>query len=257
MGILGYVCANAPTLHVAYEKSCQYARIMGDSMGSHIERGPKETRTWIEQWTEWHDPLRYTVDCFVAANVSWASANTPRPVRPKEIGFHYKKPDDTSAYERAFPTAEVKFDTDVSYQTYDNEDFDQPIIGANLDLFRDFEDRVQSVMSRIEKSRTWSERVRKAVVASLKGTTPTLQKIAGELAVSTRTLQLRLGEEGTSFSEVLTDARAELAKEFLKAGDVRNDEIAYLLGYSEESVFSRSFKRWTGRTPTEFRMSFA
>ena len=165
MGILGYVCANAPTLHVAFEKSCQYARIMGDSMGSHIERGPTETRTWIEQWTEWHDPLRYTVDCFVAATVSWASANTPRPIRPKEIGFHYDRPKDTSAHERVFPTADVKFETDVSYQIYDNADFDQPIIGANLDLFRDFEERVQTVMSRIEKSSAWSERVHKAVVA--------------------------------------------------------------------------------------------
>ena len=145
----------------------------------------------------------------------------------------------------------------VSYQIYDNADFDQPIIGANLDLFRDFEDRVRTVMSRIEKSNAWSERVHKALVASLKGTAPTLQNIARDLAVSTRTLQLCLGEEGTSFSEILTDARTELAKEFLKAGDVRNDEIAYLLGYSEESVFSRSFKQWTGRTPTEFRMSFA
>ena len=44
MGILGYVCANAPTLHVAVEKSCQYARIMGDSMGGHIERGSRQTK---------------------------------------------------------------------------------------------------------------------------------------------------------------------------------------------------------------------
>ncbi|MEM6826263.1 MAG: AraC family transcriptional regulator ligand-binding domain-containing protein, partial [Pseudomonadota bacterium] len=207
MGILGYVCANAPTLHVAIEKSCQYARIMGDSMGGHIERGSRQTKVWIEQWTEWHDPLRYTVDCFVAANVAWASANAPRPVRPKEIGFHYTRPKDTLAHESAFPTAQVKFETDVSYQIYDNDDLDQPVIGANLDLFRDFEDRVQAVLSSIDRSQPWSERVRRSVVSSLKGSTPTLQSIASDLAVGARTLQLRLGEEGTSFSEVLTDAR--------------------------------------------------
>lgn len=129
------------------------------------------------------------------------------------------------------------------------------MIGASLDLFRDFEDRVQAVLSSIDRSQPWSERVRRSVVSSLKGSTPTLQSIASDLAVGARTLQLRLGEEGTSFSEVLTDARENLAKEFLKAGDIRNEEIAYLLGYSEESVFSRSFKKWTGRTPTEFRAS--
>ncbi len=257
MGILGYVCANAPSLLVAFEKSCQYARIMGDSMGSHIDRGPTETRVWIEQWTEWHDPLRYTVDCFVAANVSWTSANAPRPLRPKEVGFHYSRPADTSAHERAFPTARVKFETDVSYQIYDNADLEQPVIGANLELFRDFEERVQAVMSRIDKLQPWSDRVRREIVERLKGASPTIQGVANSLAVSTRTLQLRLSEEGTNFSEVLSDARADLAKEFLRAGDVRNDEIAYLLGYSEESVFSRSFKRWTGCTPTEFRAGTA
>ena len=257
MGMLGYVCANAPSLHIAFEKSCQYARIMGDSMGSLVERGPTETRVWIEQWTEWRDPLRYTVDCFMTAMVAWATANAPRPVRPKEVGFHYARPKDTTAHEKAFPTASVHFDTNVSYQIYDNACLDQPIIGANSALFRDFEERVQRVMTQIHNAAPWSERVRHCVVEGLKGSTPTLDAIASELAVSTRTLQLRLSVEGTSFSEILSTSRADLAKEFLKTTDVRNDEIAYLLGYSEESVFSRSFKKWTGRTPTEFRSSLA
>ncbi len=189
--------------------------------------------------------------------VSWATANAPRPVKPKEVGFHYARPSDTTAHERAFPTASVHFETDFSYQIYDNSCLDQPIIGANSELFRDFEDRVQRVMTHIRNSAPWSERVRRCVVESLKGATPTLDAVASELAVSTRTLQLRLNAEGTSFSEILSASRADLAKEFLKTTDVRNDEIAYLLGYSEESVFSRSFKKWTGRTPTEFRSSFA
>jgi len=151
MGILGYVCANAPTLRVALEKSCQYARIMGDSMGSIAEHGAVETRVRIEQWTEGHDPLRYTVDCFMAAIVNWASANAPRPVRPLEIGFHYSRPKDISIYQAAFPTARIRFETDESYQIYDNAEFEQPVIGANLALFRDFEERVQAVMARIEK----------------------------------------------------------------------------------------------------------
>ena len=81
--------------------------------------------------------------------------------------------------------------------------------------------------------------------------------MAAELAVSVRKLQQKLSDEDTSYSGVLTDARRDLAEEFLKAGEVGNDEIAYLLGYSEVSAFSRSFKRWTGQTPSEFRATNA
>lgn len=257
MGILGYVCANAPSLRVALEKSCQYARIMGDSMGSVVECGPQETRVWIDQRTEWSDELRYTVDCFMTALLSWSTANTAAPVKPKEVGFHYARPAKIDAHERAFPTATLKFETDVSYQIYNNAHLDQPVLGANSELFRDFEARVQRVMTQIRNSDAWSEKVRRTIVKGLKGTIPTLEDVASELAASRRTLQLRLSEEGTSYSEILSAARAELAKEFLKVGDVRNDEIAYLLGYSEESVFSRSFKKWTGKTPTEFRTALA
>ena len=253
MGILGYVMANAPNLWVALEKTCQYAALMGDSMGWRYTRGTSQTTVWIEQWSEWHDPLRYTVDCMMASVPAWASANAPNPIHPVEVGFHYDKPEDATAHLNIFAPAPVRFGTDVSYLLFDNSQFDQPVIGANREIFETFNDRTERALGRLGKWGTWSDRVRKAMSVHLKGASPTIDLIAAELAVSVRTLQLRLSEEGTSFSEVLTGTKSELAQEFLRCGDVRNEEIAYLLGYSEESAFARSFKRWTGRTPAQFR----
>ncbi len=253
MGILGYVMANAPTLRVAVEKSCTYQRVMGDSMGMVAERGTKQTKLWLDQWTEWHDPLRHTVDCFMAAIVSWSASNVAGPVAPRQVGFHYDQPSDTSAHENLFAPAVVKFGTDVSFQIFDNEILDQPIIGANRSLFRSFEEKVQRVVGQLDSLDTWADRVRQTIAEHLKGTSPTLEAVSSTLAVSVRTLQLRLCDEGTSFSQILTETKSDLAKEFLKSGDVRNEEIAYLLGYSEQSAFARSFKKWTGHTPTQFR----
>jgi AraC-like DNA-binding protein len=61
-----------------------------------------------------------------------------------------------------------------------------------------------------------------------------------------------LAAEGTSFSAILNDARRDLAMQYLKENETSKAEIAYLLGYSEVSVFSRSFKKWTGLTPSEY-----
>lgn len=253
MGVLGYAMANAPDLWTALDLTCKYAKLMGDSMGWRYTRGSNHTKVWIEQWSEWHDPLRYTVDCMMASVSAWASANAPVAIRAKEVGFHYELPPNPAVYDQIFAPAPVTFGTDVSYLIFENDQLDQPIIGANSEMFSTFQGGVERAVGRLDSWGTWHERVRKEVAGSLKGASPTLKTVAANLAVSARTLQLRLNDEGTSFSDVLNQTKSEVAQEFLKSGDVRNEEIAYLLGYSEESAFVRSFKRWTGQTPSQFR----
>lgn len=252
-GMLGYVMANAPTIRVAVEKCCKYQRVIGDSMGMVCERGPDTTRISIAQWSPWHDTLRYTVDTFMAAIKAWSTANAPAPLHPLRVGFRYERPDDVAPYEAMFAPAPIAFGADDSFQIYENSALDQPVIGASDDVFAMFEEKVQRLHGYLEQGDTWAFRVRQRILEALKGEAPNVERVAAELAVSVRKLQQRLSDEGTSYSALLTDARRDLAEEFLKAGEVGNDEIAYLLGYSEVSVFSRSFKKWTGQTPSEFR----
>lgn len=252
-GILGYVMANAPTIRIAVEKCCTYQRVLGDSMGMVCERGPDTTRISIAQWSPWHDTLRYTVDTFMAAILSWSNANAPAPLHPLRVGFRYERPDDVSPYEALFGPAPVAFGSENSFQIYENSALDQPLIGASDGIFAVFEEKVQRLLGDLERGDTWAFRVRQHILEALKGESPNVERIAAELAVSVRKLQQRLSAENTSYSAVLTEARRDLAEEFLAAGEVGNDEIAYLLGYSEVSVFSRSFKKWTGQTPSEFR----
>jgi AraC-like DNA-binding protein len=55
------------------------------------------------------------------------------------------------------------------------------------------------------------------------------------------------------FSNVLQQQRVELAKGYLEQEELSLDEVAYLLGYSEQSSFGRAFRRWTGSTPQSYR----
>jgi AraC-like DNA-binding protein len=86
---------------------------------------------------------------------------------------------------------------------------------------------------------------------------PTLQVAAARLAMSRRTLHRRLRDDGTSFRDLLEEARRELAEVCLRDRDRSLSEIASLLGFSEQSAFHRAFKRWTGKTPLSYRRSFA
>jgi AraC-like DNA-binding protein len=71
--------------------------------------------------------------------------------------------------------------------------------------------------------------------------------------MSSRTLSRKLGEEGTSFAEVLDQLRAALAKRYLHDETLPISEIAWLLGYREVSSLTHAFQRWTGMTPRRFR----
>ncbi len=84
-----------------------------------------------------------------------------------------------------------------------------------------------------------------------------VEQVAARLAMSARTLQRRLRAEGTTFDEVGTDVRASLAREYLGDRGLNISEVAYLVGFSESSAFSRAFRRWTGQTPQAFRAGLA
>jgi len=79
--------------------------------------------------------------------------------------------------------------------------------------------------------------------------------VAQKLAISKRTLSRKLRDENVAFSEVLEETRAALARRYLAERDLPVSEIAWLLGYSEVSSFTHAFKRWTGMTPRQFRLS--
>jgi AraC-like DNA-binding protein len=86
------------------------------------------------------------------------------------------------------------------------------------------------------------------------GATPlTPDMIARALGVSRRTFNRRLAEEDTSFRDILDDVRREFASALLLDRTRGVADVAFFLQYSEPAAFNRWFRRWTGRTPGEFR----
>lgn len=251
-GLLGYVMANSQNLGVAVDKVCRYQLLLGDTMGMRLEHGQTSSTVFVDLWSEWHDSLRYTIDMFMGAALSWAEHNTLGKVRPVRVGFHYQRPIDQAPYSTLFAPAPVEFGCESSYLVYTNDSLDAPILGANRVMFKEFENKVIRSLVNLEGRDTMTFKVRKQILKALVGTAPGVNEIAGRLAVSVRKLQQSLKNEGESYSSLLAQARRDLAIQYLTEKQVSHAEIAYLLGFSEVSVFSRSFKKWTGQSPTEF-----
>lgn len=70
-----------------------------------------------------------------------------------------------------------------------------------------------------------------------------------------RTLQRRLSERGYSFQTLVDESRRQLAEQLLQQTDYSLAEVAFMTGFSEQSAFTRAFKRWAGQTPRSFRLN--
>ena len=98
-------------------------------------------------------------------------------------------------------------------------------------------------------------RIKVLIVDKLSSGVVTKQQAADGLHMSPRNLQVKLAAHNTSFQEILEKTRQTLALGYIEQSSIAITEIAYLLGFSEVSNFTRAFKRWTNKSPTEFRRS--
>ena len=82
---------------------------------------------------------------------------------------------------------------------------------------------------------------------------PDIRSVAAELAMSERSLQRRLTDEGVSFQALVSDTRHQLALEYLSDTSLTLIEVAYMLGYEDKNSFFRAFRQWEEQTPSEWR----
>ena len=84
---------------------------------------------------------------------------------------------------------------------------------------------------------------------------PSHAAVATALNLSEKTLQRRLQDENTSYQQMLDEVRRDLAQHYLREGPMSVCEVTFRLGFSDQSSFTRAFRRWTGVTPPSGKAS--
>lgn len=261
VGTLAYVMMHCPTLGRAFEKLCHYQDIVCEGVSTSGRRvqsdtfGPvfELTLTIISPDIIYPD---YVLNSELSIYLSAIRALTGQVVRPREVRFAYPRPPDSREHERVFTPARLVFDASETALVLDGHLLDTPILNANPHLFTLFTQHADALLANLHAPNL-TARVKREIVALLKGEEPTLAVVADRLNLGVRTLQLHLKDEGTTYQQVLDEVRKALAVEHLREPNLSTTDIAYLLGFAEPSVFFRSFKKWTGETPGAFRRGAA
>jgi len=127
-----------------------------------------------------------------------------------------------------------------------------PLPAANAELARQNDEVVVQFLARLDRANVVAQAHAKLIDLLPSGDC-SKAKVASSLNMSVRTLHNRLADAGTTYQHLLDKTRQDLAEQYMAQANISVSEVAYLLGFSDCSNFSRAFHRWTGVSPSDFR----
>ena len=135
------------------------------------------------------------------------------------------------------------------------KDLKKPFLTANNIMVEYLEPQLKQKLAEMESEtfETFVSRVQKKLFQLIPSGQFSLENVAEEFGISGRTLQRNLSVENTSFNQMVKDIQKMMTFNYLEAKELSIDEIAYLVGYSETSSFYRAFKKWTGKTVSQYQ----
>ncbi len=169
-----------------------------------------------------------------------------------EVHFRHTAPHDTQPF-AGFFGCPVRFAAGENALLFDSALLAQPLLQADVELNLAMRDEARKAIDRSRSEQDIAAQVRKLLAPRLPKCETTLKHIAAGLGITPRTLQRRLASADISFQEVLDATRRDLAQVYLRDPALSALDVALLLGYAEQSSFTRAFRSWFDITPTAWR----
>lgn len=249
----GLAIVFSDTIGEAMQKICRYSTVA--SSAANLEAVPGENDT-LEIIYRLYTPVAgEAIEAFMACGGRILKQISQDKFKPAQIHFCHDKSAYRDRFEEFFE-APVFFNAPVFKVVLDKETLDLPCYQSNPDLARSIETWMADYLATIE-SPPLAAKVRQLLLENILDGVLDQAAVADQLAMSTRALQRGLQQEGLSFRELLDNTRHDLAEKFLRQPGLSLTEICYLLGFSDQSNFTKAFKRWTGETPAGYRLALA
>jgi AraC-like DNA-binding protein len=173
-------------------------------------------------------------------------------LNPKTVTLFHSAPPDPGAYFNYF-SCPVEFDAEHDSIILAKTVLDEQLPGGNSRLASINEHEAVRYLAQLDNSRI-VDRVQAAIIEQLSGGGVTSESVAQALHVSNRTLNRQLQKESTTFRDLFQRTRCKLADAYLADDYYSITEIAFMLGFSEQSAFTRAYRRWTGKVPSDVRV---
>lgn len=257
-GLIAQITQTSATVKQALEQCCAFANLGCSSMPMTMHEEVDAYKMVLKPDVLWRQQSGLAVVQTAEGNITFllrAFRNLTRMrYDPMSIEVDWPRKEPIAEYERVWGCP-VSFNAEGIHIYLSKEHVEEKVLTADYNLFRILVAHARERSNDMEQERGFTKVVKQSVIGLIKPEFPTIQQVSGHLNMSVRTLQRRLGQEGYTYKALIDDLRKDFALSYLKRADLSIADVAYLLSYAEVSAFTRSFKRWTGKAPGEYRQS--
>jgi AraC-like DNA-binding protein len=204
-------------------------------------------------WTHGEDEVTppALVDASMASLLELGRRGTGERLIP--LSVELARPERARAALERYYGSRVSFGSSKNRLTLSSEGLDRPFVSYNAELLEIVTPELTRRSERQKRAASFSEQIKWSVRGRLTAGRPDMHSVASELAMSERSLQRRLSDEGITFQGLLCETRHEIALEYLSDSSLEIAEVAYLVGYEDQNSFFRAFRQWEDQTPSEWR----
>ncbi len=253
-GALGLAWKAAPTLYGSCARIERYARLWTGVVTYELREDPRGTLFILHRTGERRLGLRLSNEATLASGVSLSREVCPVPFAPVEVFVQHAAPTSKAFHEDWFGCP-VTFDADLDAVLISQEAMERPNILGDAGISRYLVSHLDAELADFTCTPPLAAQTKNAIAQALNEGAPRMKDIAKSLGLSTRSYHRRLSEHGLSFQSLTEETRRELAEGLLRDAQHSLADIAFLTGFSEQSSFTRAFKRWFGKTPASYRKS--
>jgi AraC-like DNA-binding protein len=251
-GLILLACANFAQ---ALEQTQRYEQLAHDLGRSRLEVDAAASLACYTWTSHFPGASRHLAESVFAGIRTFGSWLAGRPLAPLRLAFEHTSDADPAEYVRVLGMAPA-FGASAHLACFDAALLAMPVPNADAGMYPVLQAHAERLLrERAAESDAHGivAQVRAAVIRNLANDQVRLAGIAAELGLSPRTLQRKLADAGASFQQVLDAARHALAQEYLRQRGLSLADIAFLLGYQEQSAFTHAFRVWSGMNPGAWR----
>jgi AraC-like DNA-binding protein len=256
LGLLYYVMASSQTLGDALKRVARYSQTTNEALVVRYREGNRLIISLSYSGVPRHSD-RHQIEFCMFAVLRICRVLTGQNLVPQHFGISHHRSGAASEMARFVGTA-MEFGADNDEFALNANARELPLIHAdphlNDLLLKYCEAALADRRGDTSQLRT---RVENAISSLLPHGRVLVEDVARSLGMSERTLARKLSDEGLNFTEILQQLRHDLAVRYLDDHKLHISKIAWLLGFNEVSSFTHTFKRWTGKTPSQMRTTAA
>lgn len=255
LGIVGQIIQTSATISDALTNACALVRFTTDMFDMQIQHDDKRFFIYLisekRKAEVFPFTYRHTADYLMVFIIHELDGLLLEKTLPLEVGFPYYL---ASPYEyaRVFRCSNIKKAPELELK-FSSKNLSLPILSANYELQTLLLQKMNTLILGNDDKLKWHNKVYNYLLTNSYLNTLSIESVANNFTMGPRSLQRKLKEEGFTYLQIADKVRKKITLQYMENPSLSIKDITNMLGFKEQSAFLRAFKRWTGKTPSDYK----